>query len=52
MNALRSYMVRIKFVARPHTPIVSPKFGSMGSDEVLDASTEHREILTEQLEES
>jgi hypothetical protein len=45
-------MVHIKFTARPCTPIVSPKFGSMASDEALEASTEHRETSTEQLEES
>jgi hypothetical protein len=38
-------MVRIKFTSRPRAPTVSPKFGSM-------ASAEHREISTEQLEES
>jgi hypothetical protein len=45
-------MVRIKFTARPCTPAVSPKFGSMASSEALEASTEHREISIEQLEES
>jgi hypothetical protein len=43
-------MVHIKFTARPCTPIVSPKFGSMASDEALEASMEHRETSTEQLE--
>jgi hypothetical protein len=52
VRAFCSCMVRIKFTARPRTPIVSPKFGSMASDEVLGASMEHREISTEQLEES
>jgi hypothetical protein len=52
VRAFRSCMVRIKFTAHPHTPIVSPKFGSMASDEVLEASVEHKEISTEQLEES
>jgi hypothetical protein len=45
-------MVHIKFTARPHTPTVSPKLGSIASDELLEASTEHREISIEQLEES
>jgi hypothetical protein len=45
-------MVHIKFTTRPRTPIVSPKFGLMASDEALEASTEHREISTKQLEES
>jgi hypothetical protein len=36
-------MVRIKFTARPRSPILSPKFGSMASDEVLKVSTEQRE---------
>jgi hypothetical protein len=45
-------MVHIKFTARPHTPAVSPKFGLMSFDEALEAFVEHREILTEQLEES
>jgi hypothetical protein len=45
-------MVHIKFTTRPHTPTVSPKFGSMASDEALEASAEHREISTEKLEES
>jgi hypothetical protein len=45
-------MFRIKFTARPHTPTVSPKFDLMAFDEVLEASAEHREISTEQLEES
>jgi hypothetical protein len=52
VRAFRPCMVRIKFTARPRTPVVSPKFGSMASDEALEASTEHRETLTEQLEES
>jgi hypothetical protein len=52
VHAFRSCMVCIKFTARPHTPIVSPKFGSMASDEALEASVEHKEILIEQLEES
>jgi hypothetical protein len=45
-------MVHIKFTTRSHTPVVSPKFGSMASDEVLAASADHREISTEKLEES
>jgi hypothetical protein len=45
-------MVHIMFTTRSHTPVVSPKFGSMASDEVLAASADHREISTEKLEES
>jgi hypothetical protein len=50
VHALRSCMVRIKFTTHPCTPAVSPKFGSMASDEAFKASVEHREISTEQLE--
>jgi hypothetical protein len=45
-------MVRIKFTAHPHSPIVSPKFGSMASDKALKVSAEQRETLIEGLEES
>jgi hypothetical protein len=45
-------MVHIKFVARPRTLAIFPKFGSMVSDEALEASAECREISTEQLEQS
>jgi hypothetical protein len=51
MRAFRSCMVRVKFTARMRTPTVSPKFGSVASDEAFEASTEHREISTKQLEE-
>jgi hypothetical protein len=45
-------MVRIKFTtARPRTRVVSPKFGSIASDEVLKAFAEYKETSTEQLEE-
>jgi hypothetical protein len=44
-------MARIKSTARPRTPIGSHKFGSLTSDEALEASAEHKEISTEQLEE-
>jgi hypothetical protein len=44
-------MVRTKFTARPLTPVVSPKFGLMALDEALEASAEHKETSTEQLEE-
>jgi hypothetical protein len=44
-------MARIKFTARPRTPIGSHKFGSLTSDEALEASAEHKEISIEQLEE-
>jgi hypothetical protein len=43
-------MVRIKFTTRPRFPVVSPKFGSMASDEALKVSAEQRETSIEQLE--
>jgi hypothetical protein len=39
-------MVHIKFTARPHTLLVSSKFGSMALDEALKASVEHKETST------
>jgi hypothetical protein len=45
-------MVRIKFTAHLRTLVVSPKFGSMASDEALEAFVEHRETSMEQLKES
>jgi hypothetical protein len=50
--AFHSCMVRIKFTACPRTPTVSCKFGLMASDVAFEASPEHREISTKQLEES
>jgi hypothetical protein len=49
VHAFHLSMVRIKFTARPCTSAVSPKFGSMASNEALKASTEHRETSTKQL---
>jgi hypothetical protein len=40
-------MVCIKFTAHPRTPIVSPKFGLMASDEALKALMEHMETSIE-----
>jgi hypothetical protein len=45
-------MVRIKFTARPRSPVVSPKFGLMAWDRALEDSAEQRETSTEQLEQS
>jgi hypothetical protein len=45
-------MVRIKFTTLPRSPIVSPKFGSMASEEALNVFVEQRETSTEQLAES
>jgi hypothetical protein len=45
-------MVRIKYIVRSRTSGISPKFGSMASDEAIEASVEHREVSTGQLEES
>jgi hypothetical protein len=44
-------MVRIKFTARPRTPVVSSEFESMASDEAPEISTRQRETSTEQQEE-
>jgi hypothetical protein len=52
MRVFRSCMVRIKFTGHPRSPILSPKFCSMASDEALKISAERRETSTEQLEES
>jgi hypothetical protein len=52
VRAFHMCMVHIKFTTCPHTPIVSPKFGSMASDKAVKTSTEHKETSTEQLEES
>jgi hypothetical protein len=41
-------MVRIKFTARPRTPIVSPRFSPMDSETATNTSIEHRESSTEQ----
>jgi hypothetical protein len=45
-------MVRIKFTARPRTPVVSPKFAPMASNDVLEVSTKQRETSANHLEES
>jgi hypothetical protein len=45
-------MVRIKFIAWQRSPIVSPKFCLMASDEALKVSVKQWETSTEQLEES
>jgi hypothetical protein len=45
-------MVCIKFTAHPQSPIVSPKFVMMASDDAPEVSTEHRETYVEQLEDS
>jgi hypothetical protein len=47
-----SCMVRIKFIAWQRSPIVSPKFCLMASDEALKVSVKQWETSTEQLEES
>jgi hypothetical protein len=45
-------MVCIKFTARSRTPIVSPKFSLMTSDEAPEVSAQPGETLTDQPEES
>jgi hypothetical protein len=44
-------MVRIKFTARPRTPVVSPKFTPMASKDAAAVSTERRETSAEKPEE-
>jgi hypothetical protein len=50
--AFRSCMVHVKFIARPGTSIVSPKFSSMALDDAPEVSVEQREISAEQPEDS
>jgi hypothetical protein len=45
-------MVRIKFTARPRTPVISPKFTLMASKDATTVSTERRETSAEKSEES
>jgi hypothetical protein len=52
VRVFHSCMVHIKFTAHPQTPVVSPKFASMASDEAAEVSTEQRETSIEQPEES
>jgi hypothetical protein len=45
-------MVCIKFTAHPQTPVVSPRFSPMSSEDAASVSAEHRGNLAEQLETS
>jgi hypothetical protein len=45
-------MVHIKFTARLRTPVVSPKFASMASDNAPVVSTEQRETFIEKPKDS
>jgi hypothetical protein len=45
-------MVRIKFSARPRTPVVSPRFSPMASEDAGDVSVGHRGSSAEQLDTS
>jgi hypothetical protein len=52
VSCVCSCMVRIKFTARPRSPVVSASHSPMASKGVADVSTEHREFLMEQLDTS
>jgi hypothetical protein len=41
-------MVRVKFIAHPRTPVVSPRFSLMASETAADTSAERRESSAEQ----
>jgi hypothetical protein len=45
-------MVCIKFTAHPQTPVVSPRFSPMSSEDAASVSAERRGNLAEQLETS
>jgi hypothetical protein len=45
-------MVRIKFTAHPRTPVISPKFMPIASEDAAMVSMERRETSAEKLEES
>jgi hypothetical protein len=52
VHVFRSCMVRIKFTARPRTPVISPKFLPMASGDAPEISVEQRETSADHPEES